>query len=343
VITTAGHRRAANAGERPGDGAAEQEPACRLADDYAAVELTAMQLLRPWRRKLQSLVRDVAELLHMPVHEGVADLHALTENDPATLGDWQHVLASYLCYRAVLAYRVAHAISLIPDQEARTLARCISERAKVDTGVEIHPNARIGQRLVIDHGIGTVIGETAVIGADCYLLQGVVLGATGISGNIPSKRHPTLGDRVEVGGFARILGPVNVGDDVVIGCHTLVRQDIPAGSRVTALHQYQIVSGIAEFAVDDIELTEPGLRLRGRNLDQPGLAIQLLGPEHEPLPGFEPVAVQRAYDRIVLDWKPPERACYLRVSAPCGASITASIPHARARRPRQTRQDRSSE
>lgn len=301
------------------------------------MERVALQLLRPWRRKLQFLVGEPAAFFRIPVNNAVADLHALTDNDPATHGDWQHVLGAYLCFRAVLAYRVAHAITLIPGAEARTLARCISERAKVDTGVEIHPQAHIGPRLVIDHGIGTVIGETATIGADCYLLQGVVLGATGISGNSCKKRHPTLGDRVEVGGFARILGPVTIGDDVLIGCHTLVRYDIPSGSRVATLHQYQVVSGSSDFSISDIDfIDDQALRLRGVNLDAPRLAVELLGADHEPLARAMPV-LHRAHGQLVVGVEPPPGACYVRVCSPCGASITASMPHARARRSRATR------
>ena len=265
----------------------------------------------------------------------MADLHTLTANDPASHDDWLHVLTAYVTYQAVLAYRIAHEILRLPAAEARTVARCISERAKVDSGVEIHPAARIGPRLVVDHGMGTVIGETTVIGADCYLLQGVVLGATGISGNLATKRHPTLGDRVQVGGFARILGPVTIGDDVLVGCHTLIRQDVPAGSRVTTLHQYQIVSGPGALSIDDVELVDRGrLRLRGLNLDAPGLTVDLLGPDHEPLDRMAATVLHREHGQLVVGIDPPfdtgRGASFVRVAEPAGSSISVSVPFARA-------------
>jgi serine O-acetyltransferase len=332
VITTTAQSRAVDTGEGVSD--ADSESDCPRTADYAAVEQVAIQLLRPWRRKIQLLVGDTRGFLRSPVRSAVADLHCLTDNDPAGQGDWRHVLAAYVTYQAVLAYRIAHTIAGVGGAEARTLARCLSERAKVDTGVEIHPHARIGPRLVVDHGMGTVIGETAVIGADCYLLQGVVLGATGICGNLAKKRHPTLGDRVQVGGFARILGPVEIGDDVVIGCHTLVRQDVPAGSRVTMLHQYQIVSGSSGMSVDDVELIDHGrLRLRGMNLDTPGLTVQLLGPDHESLGQVTTAVRHLASEQLVLDIEPPvdgsRTTSYVRLADATGASITVSVPFVR--------------
>lgn len=175
-----------------------------------------------------------------------ADLLAFARRDPAAHGSWREVLGSYRCYRAVAAHRVAHALLHAPvgpglGGRRRTLARALSEQAKVETGVEIHPGARIGARFVVDHGIGTVIGETAVVGEDCYLLHGVVLGALGIADLPRTRRHPRLGDRVEIGAFARVLGPVSVGDDVVIGCHALVREDVAAGSRISVVTRHQSV------------------------------------------------------------------------------------------------------
>ncbi|MFC0691025.1 serine O-acetyltransferase [Paraburkholderia humisilvae] len=106
----------------------------------------------------------------------------------------------------------------------------------------------IGKRFILDHGVGTVVGETAVIGDDCYILGGVTLGAVGIAGNPPGKRHPVLGDRVEVGAFTRILGRVEIGDEVFIGPHCVITQDVPSGSIVTVRTSVQITRGIEAVA-----------------------------------------------------------------------------------------------
>ncbi len=174
------------------------------------------------------------------------DLLCFAQKDPAAKNNPQYILESYLSFKAVYYYRIAHTLYTVSPgvDTARPLqivARKISEEAKVKTGVEIHPGAKIGSRFVIDHGLGTVIGETTVIGNDCYILQGVTLGATGIASNQNSKRHPTLGNRVEVGGFVRIFGSVTIGDDVKISPCVVITQDIPANSKVILKTTNQII------------------------------------------------------------------------------------------------------
>ncbi|MBO9522477.1 MAG: serine acetyltransferase [Nocardioidaceae bacterium] len=201
-------------------------------DPDRAVEARVRQIAR------RHLAQDDQALVARAAGLGRADLDALVQRDPASHRDWRYVLSSYGGLEALLAHRLAHAIwssapaPLGTPGPEHVLARQISEHAKVRTGVEIHPAARIGPGFVVDHGYGTVIGETTTIGADCYVLQGVVLGATGIADNRPGQRHPTLGDRVEVGAFARVLGPVRVGDGAFIGAMSLVLDDVPAGTRV---------------------------------------------------------------------------------------------------------------
>ena len=114
----------------------------------------------------------------------------------------------------------------------RFLARWISQLSKFFTGIEIHPGATIGRRLVIDHGTGIVIGETAQIGDDCLLYQGVTLGGTGKD---VGKRHPTLGNNVMVGSGAKVLGPFKVGDNARIAANAVVLREVPANATVVGV------------------------------------------------------------------------------------------------------------
>jgi serine O-acetyltransferase len=148
--------------------------------------------------------------------------------DPAA----KSVIEILLCYpgfHAILLHRLAHKLyqagmPLIP--------RLISQISRFFTGIEIHPGATIGRRFFIDHGSGVVIGETAEIGDDCLLYQGVTLGGTG---NERGKRHPTLGDRVVVGTGAKVLGGIRIGDDVKIGAGSVVVHPVPDGSTVVGI------------------------------------------------------------------------------------------------------------
>lgn len=129
--------------------------------------------------------------------------------------------------KAIFFHRIAHALY---QKKLYFLARLISELARWITGIEIHPGATIGRRLVIDHGMGVVIGETAAIGDDCIIFHGVTLGGTKF---VDQKRHPTLENRVLIGTGAKILGPVRLGEGCRIGANAVVTKDIPAG--VTAV------------------------------------------------------------------------------------------------------------
>lgn len=277
-----------------------------------------------WERLIDDLVDVAAE-----------DLHATVTRDPAA-GSSIEVLAAYRCFQAVLAYRIAHAVTvngvtagIDSASECRIIARRLSEKARVDSGVELHPAASIGRRFVVDHGTGTVVGETVRIGDDCYVLQGVVLGSVRIADNPSGIRHPTLGDRVEVGSFARVLGPVVVGNDVVIGCHTLVREDVPDGARVSVLHEMQVVRAGADLHVTGVEKAGPYLvRLRGRGLDAPGLVIECLSPaDHLPEPA--PVNILSAGRNALvvhLGEHLLRRHTHLLVRAADGASVSVRLP-----------------
>ena len=127
-------------------------------------------------------------------------------------------------------YRLAHWLWL---RGWLLAGRFVSHLARMVTGIEIHPGARIGRRLFIDHGMGVVIGETAEIGDDCTLYQGVTLGGTSLTRG--EKRHPTLGDDVIVGSHAQILGPFRVGNGARIGAQALVQAEVPDGGRMVGV------------------------------------------------------------------------------------------------------------
>jgi len=114
---------------------------------------------------------------------------------------------------------------------------------KIKTGIEIHPEAENGERFVIDHGMGTVIGETCEIGHDCYILQNVILGSSRIVGP-KGKRHPSLGNNVEIGGFSRLFGPIHVGDNVKISPYSVITTDIPSHSSLIIKNTFQEVRRI---------------------------------------------------------------------------------------------------
>ena len=183
------------------------------------------------------------------IREAEKDLDAFATKDPASRGSMVAIAQGYTSYKAVAHYRLVRAMTLmIPTSEADKAELdagvfLISSRGKLMSGAEIHARCQIGRRFVLDHGWGTVIGETAVLGDDCYVLGGVTLGATGIAGNASGKRHPTLGNRVQVGAFSRIFGCVEIGDDVFIGPHCVIKEDVAAGSIVTLKTQLQITRG----------------------------------------------------------------------------------------------------
>jgi serine O-acetyltransferase len=158
----------------------------------------------------------------------LADLHAPLERDPAVRG-WLDVVLSYPGFHALVAHRIIHTL-----QRARIplLPRWLANVNRFLTGIEIHPSARIGPGLFIDHGMGVVIGETAEIGPNCTIYQGVTLGGTSLS---HGKRHPTLGKNVVVGVNAAVLGAIFVGDNAKVGGGSVVVNDVPPGATVVGI------------------------------------------------------------------------------------------------------------
>ena len=164
-------------------------------------------------KNMKSAIRETAEAVR-------EDVKATRERDPAATSDAE-VLLLYSGVHALAAYRVAHRIHQNGHPFA---ARAISQAARFVTGIEIHPAAKIGRGLVIDHGMGVVIGETAEIGDNCTLYQGVTLGGTGKD---IGKRHPTIGNNVMIGAGAKVLGPFVIGDNTKIAANAVVLEEIP--------------------------------------------------------------------------------------------------------------------
>ncbi len=156
------------------------------------------------------------------------DVKAVFERDPAARTTWE-VVTTYPGLHAVMLHRLAHRVWCA---DFKWLARVISNVARLLTGIEIHPGAQIGRRFFIDHGMGVVIGETAVIGDDCTLYHGVTLGGTSWQ---KGKRHPTLDNDVVVGAGAKVLGPIEIGRGARIGSNAVVVKAVPEGATVVGV------------------------------------------------------------------------------------------------------------
>ena len=176
--------------------------------------------LKPYAQKASKQVKNMKKVVSETVSAVRSDIKATRERDPAARSDAEVALL-YSGVHALAAYRVAHRLHKNGHFFA---ARAISQAARFVTGIEIHPGAKIGKGLVIDHGMGVVIGETAEIGDNCTIYQGVTLGGTGKD---VGKRHPTLGDNVLVGAGAKVLGPFTIGDNTKIAANAVVLTEIP--------------------------------------------------------------------------------------------------------------------
>lgn len=151
------------------------------------------------------------------------DIRSIFDRDPAARTSWE-VLTCYPGLHAIILHRLAHGLWM---RGFYWFGRFISHCARFLTGIEIHPGATIGRRFFIDHGMGVVIGETAVIGDDVTLYHGVTLGGTSWN---KGKRHPTLADGVVVGAGAQILGPITIGEGAKVGSNAVVVKDVPEGA-----------------------------------------------------------------------------------------------------------------
>ena len=174
-------------------------------------------------------------------------LAAYQRRDPAARSKLE-IFLLYPGVHAILYHRLAH---WMYRHRWFFLARCVSQWNRFWTGIEIHPGATIGHRLVIDHGMGIVIGETAEIGDDCLLYQGVTLGGTGKD---KGKRHPTLGNNVLVGSGAKVLGPFTVGDNARIAAGAEVLSEVPANATAVGVPARIVrMAGKPVYYADDVD------------------------------------------------------------------------------------------
>ena len=181
----------------------------------------------------------------------MSDVRAVRERDPAARSDAE-VLLLYPGVHALMAYRLSHALH---QRKKYFAARAISQTARLLTGIEIHPGAKIGKGLVIDHGMGVVIGETAEIGDNCTLYQGVTLGGTGKD---VGKRHPTLGNNVLVGSGAKVLGPFKIGDNTKIASNAVVLDEIPDNCTAVGIPAKVVRrEGVKVNDLDQVHIPDP--------------------------------------------------------------------------------------
>lgn len=182
------------------------------------------------------------------------EIAVIRERDPAIKSDMEVFL--YPSFKAILRYRVAHKLFM---KKHYFLARWVSQKAVRKTGIEIHPGATIGKGLFIDHGTGVIIGETAIIGDNVTLYQGVTLGGTGKE---KGKRHPTLKDNVMVSAGAKILGSFTIGENSKIGAGSVVLEEVPANCTVVGVPGRVVRMGdqkVPRSDMDQIHLPDPVL------------------------------------------------------------------------------------
>ncbi len=217
------------------------KPIIKLIDAAANAAAMTAHSAKKLRRKGEDLMREIKY-----------DVEAIRQRDPAAKSDAE-VLLLYSGMHARLAHRLSH--SLYRRGHTFT-ARAVSQGAKFVTGIEIHPGATIGRGLVIDHGAGVVIGETAEIGDNCTIYQGVTLGGTGKD---EGKRHPTLGDNVMVGAGAKILGPVSIGNNVKVAAGAVVLTELPEDSTAVGIPAKVVRVGGKRVAndLDQINIPDP--------------------------------------------------------------------------------------
>jgi serine O-acetyltransferase len=184
-------------------------------------------------------------------HSVREDIASVFESDPAA----RSYLEVLTCYPGLHALWAHHVSRWLWRHGMRLLARLVSQLARLFTGVEIHPGAEIGRRLFIDHGMGTVIGETAIVGDDVTLYQGVTLGGTGKE---KGKRHPTLGNNISIGSGAKLLGNITIGDNCRVGANSVVLRSVPPNSTIVGVPGHIVLrDGKRVMITDPKEIRDP--------------------------------------------------------------------------------------
>ena len=201
------------------------------------------------------------------------DIEVVFDRDPAAR-NWFEVLTAYPGVHAVILHRMNH---WLWNKGLKWLARMFSHIVRWFTGIEIHPGAKIGRRFFIDHGMGVVIGETAEIGDDCTLYQGVTLGGTTWNSG---KRHPTLGNDVVVGAGAKVLGPFTVHDGARIGSNSVVLKEVEAGSTMVGIPAHAIGSPEHKRATGQVDETSSDV---GEAFDAYGQSTDSIDPVGEAI------------------------------------------------------------
>ena len=199
--------------------------------------------------KEKKTVKDMFSSAYTSLKEGIDivkhDVESIRQRDPAAKSNVE-VLLLYSGMHAMIAYRVSHKLYVSGHFLS---ARAVSQLARFFTGIEIHPGAKIGKGLFIDHGMGVVIGETTEIGDNCTIYQGVTLGGTGKDSG---KRHPTLGSNIMVGAGAKVLGPLTIGDNSKVAAGAVVLADIPEHSTAVGVPA-RVVRQKGERVLADID------------------------------------------------------------------------------------------
>ncbi len=201
----------------------------------------------------------------MKVFEGIGeDVRTIFAKDPAAKTMWE-VVCCYPGLHAIWLHRLAHSLW---KHQLLFLGRLVSHINRWLTGIEIHPGAKIGRRFFVDHGMGVVIGETAEIGNDVLMYQGVVLGGTALQ---KTKRHPTIGNNVVIGAGAVVLGPITVGDNARIGAGSVVIRPVPAGATVVGVPAHitgQPEPGRLSVDLEHAALPDPVVKAISESLDR---------------------------------------------------------------------------
>ena len=251
----------------------------------------------------------------------ITDIIQFAKSDPAANGSCEYVYMSYKGIKALMYYRIAQTIwtseilKNVDKSILATIVRGLCEDGKVETGIDIHPFAQIGEGCVIDHGVGTkittdlsyegdtvVIGETTIIGDYCTILNDVVIGAADVNQGPPKgKRHPTIGNHVTICAGVKILGNIKIGDNVFIGPGCRVVQDIPDNTKVVIVNQLQIMKrkGDKSLILDGLVYDGEYLRLYGENIED--VDIKIVNSQYIDRTDLQVIIIEKSKNYIAFN------------------------------------------